>query len=49
MRKTKVALALRMTTGELTEIERLTVSCASRKGWRVQRETVPPRQESGAV
>ena len=33
MRKTKVALALRMTTGELTEIERLTVS-SGRGGWK---------------
>jgi hypothetical protein len=49
MRRAKMALALSTTTGELTEIERLMVSCASRKGWRVQRETVPPRQESGAV
>src|SRR5262249_18491617 len=33
MRKAKVALALRMTTGELTEIERLTVS-SERGGWK---------------
>jgi hypothetical protein len=42
MRRARVALALRLTTSELTEIERLTVSCASRKGWCVQQESVLP-------
>jgi len=36
MRKARVALALRMTTGELTEIERLTVS-SERGGWKSAR------------
>ena len=37
-----MALALSTTTGELTEIERLMVSCASSKGWCVQQESVLP-------
>jgi hypothetical protein len=36
-------------TGELTEIERLTVSCASRKGGCVQQESVLSGQKPEAL
>ena len=36
-------------TGEPENTARVPSGCASSKGWRVQRELVPPRQESGTL